>query len=434
MDYKECLEFLYEKLPMFSRVGPAALKPGLSNTLKLCAALDNPQYKFKSIHIAGTNGKGSVSHMMASILQSAGYKTGLYTSPHLVDFRERIRINGSMISEEKVIAFTEQMKELIEAEAFSFFELTVGMAFQYFATEQIDIAVIETGLGGRLDSTNVIQPELSVITNIGLEHTQLLGDTVAKIAFEKAGIIKPATPVVIGRTCPESKPVFVQKASEEDAPLVLAENSFHIEISQASPAMLILDAVNKKDGTVSTIEVDLAGLYQTENVRTVLCAIDKLNQLGWKILPAHVAAGLRNTMVNTGLRGRWELLRASPLLILDVAHNTDGINKLREQLETVAYRKLFIILGMSKEKDIQAILSLLPQKAVYGFTQAHIPRALEAGELANMAAEKNLGGHVFGDVNEAIETYLNQANEQDLIMVCGSVFVVGEVDRTRFAQ
>lgn len=434
MDYNECLEFLYAKLPMFSRIGPAALKPGLDNTLKICEVLHNPQHTFKSIHVAGTNGKGSVSHMIASILQTAGYKTGLYTSPHLVDFRERIRINGQMISRERVIGFTEQMTPFIESGDFSFFELTVGMAFQYFAEEEVDITVIETGLGGRLDSTNVILPELSIITNIGLDHTQLLGDTIERIAAEKAGIIKALVPVVIGKSHPESKPVFLNKARQEEAPIVFADEQYQIEVIHTAPNLLQIALHDSGRGKQKIISTSLAGLYQAENTRTVVTAIDMLTRLGWPISDEHTAEGITNTAANTGLQGRWELIHSNPFVILDVAHNTDGIKNILAQLKRIVYNNLFIVLGLSKEKDLQSILSMLPKEAQYGFTQAQIPRAVEADQLAKMAAEHALRGGVYADVNGALSELLAQAGEQDLVLVCGSVFVVGEVDRARFAQ
>lgn len=434
MDYNECLTYLLAKLPMFSRIGPAAMKPGLSNTLKMCAALDNPQERFKTIHVAGTNGKGSVSHMLASILQTAGYKTGLYTSPHLVDFRERIRINGKMISKEKVIGFTQQMKPMIDTADLSFFELTVGMAFQYFAEEKVDIAVIETGLGGRLDSTNVIQPLLSIITNIGLDHTELLGDTIEKIAAEKAGIIKHAVPVLIGKIQPESKPVFLKKAKQENAPITFAEDHYKVAVLKTAPNGLKIALNSQINGHTRIINVALTGLYQTENTRTVVAAIDLLRSLGWLVSDQHTAEGIENMVVNTGLHGRWEPIRSSPLLILDVAHNTDGITTLLDQLQQTNYKNLFIVLGMSKEKDVQSILTLLPKDALYGFTQANIPRAMEATKLAEMATEMSLRGSVYQDVNLAIAGILEQATTEDLVLVCGSIFVVGEVDRKRFAQ
>jgi len=413
---------------MFSRIGAAAYKADLSNTIQLCAALHNPQNKIKSIHVAGTNGKGSASHMLAAILQTAGYKTGLYTSPHLKDFRERIKINGEMISEEFVIGFTEKIKPLIEKIEPSFFEITVAMAFEYFAEHKVDIAVIETGLGGRLDSTNIISPELSVITNIGFDHMNLLGDTLEKIAIEKAGIIKNSTPVVIGEFLPETKPIFEKKANEKNAPVHFAslkrqttnwfweKNLLTVEVAE----------INKPDHKY--YQLDLPGIYQTKNLITVLEACTQLKQSGWKIDDASIKNALSNVKKLTGLHGRWDIIHYLPKVVLDVAHNTDGIKQLIQQVEVTDYKNLHIVFGIVKDKEVEKVLALLPEKAIYYFTKAQIPRALPEDVLAAKATTAGLKGKAYSEVNKALHAALNHADNDDLIIVCGSVFLVGEVN------
>ncbi len=434
MNYSECLDFLYNTLPMFSRTGHAALKEGLGNTEAICRFLNHPEREFRSIHVAGTNGKGSVSHMLASVLHTAGYSTGLYTSPHLTDFRERIRVNGAMISKEAVVDFTERSTPLIQAIEPSFFEITVGMAFAYFAAQKVDVAVIETGLGGRLDSTNVIVPELSVITNIGFDHMQILGDTLDKIAFEKAGIIKNRRPVVIGRACEISRRVFLEKAAAEEAPLVFAEEEATTLLLNNDASHIEVEITQRRSNRSLRLSSDLPGLYQQENIATACIAIRQLQQMGWKISEEQIKEGIGNTRKNTGLQGRWESIRNKPLLIADVAHNADGISNIIRQLERSPHDKLFIVLGVSKEKDTNAMLSLLPREATYGFTQAHIPRALDKSLLQTMALQHGLTGQLFSDVNDAIATFVSLASPKDLILICGSVFVVGEIDRERFCQ
>jgi dihydrofolate synthase/folylpolyglutamate synthase len=434
MDYSACLDYLYNHLPMFSRTGPAALKMDLSNTLAICEALGNPQNKFKSIHIAGTNGKGSVSHMLASVFQACGFKTGLYTSPHLTDFRERIKVNGCMIAEENVVAFTEAMIPLIEKISPSFFELTVGMAFQHFAEENVDIAIIETGLGGRLDSTNIINPELSIITNIGFDHVALLGATLEKIASEKAGIIKAGIPVVIGEQKPETAHVFRKKAEMMNTDIHFADHlidviSLHQDLDKIVVALLI-------NPTSQIIEItsDLAGIYQRENIKTVAAAITILRQRGWNLQDTAIQEGMSQVIQSTGLHGRWELLNSRPAVIADVAHNPDGIAKLLQQIEATKHQKLMLILGMSNDKDVTGILQLLPSNAYYCFTQASIPRAMHCSDLSNLAQQFGLKGRPFNNVNDALSHCMNYAKEEDLIVVCGSVFVVGEIDKSRFLQ
>ena len=439
MSYQDTIDYLYSRLPMFSRIGAAAIKNDLNNTNAICTFLGNPQYKFKTIHVAGTNGKGSTSHMLASIFQEAGYKTGLYTSPHLYDFRERIKVNGEMCNKEFVTHFTNKVKGLIEKIEPSFFEITVGMAFEYFAQQKCDIAIIETGLGGRLDSTNVIQPVLSIITNIGWDHMALLGNTLPEIAAEKAGIIKQDTPIVISEVIAETKKVFEQKANAVNAPLFFAEdlltsthfqnnwNSSLFEFNQ--PQIHLLDAPLFQKNF--TIECDLTGKYQSKNLKGVLVATQLLATMGWKLTASKIAKALMNVKKNTGLYGRWECIQENPKLVLDVAHNEPGMIALLEQLACIHYQQLHIITGMVKDKDIDAVLNLLPIDATYYFTQSHIPRALPAIELADKAAALNRKGDYFDDVNKAIVQANKNANPQDLILVIGSVFLVAEVDRDR---
>jgi len=434
MDYQSCIEYLYSKLPMFSRTGAAALKMDLSNTIALCAALGNPQQRFKTIHVAGTNGKGSVSHILASIMQEAGFKTGLYTSPHLKDFRERIRINGEMIPTGQVVEFTENITHLIEALEPSFFEVNVAMAFDHFAKEGVEVAIIETGLGGRLDSTNIIHPEMSIITNIGLDHVQLLGNTLGLIAGEKAGIIKANVPVVVGQTHVETATVFETKARQLDAPIVFADAIWKTAAQSISPGIISIALTCIKDGSTRKFNTDLTGFYQAENIRTVIAAVDLLINKGWKIKDDDIVKGIAYAKKNTGLHGRWEVINTIPLLILDVAHNTEGIKKVVQQINASAFEKLFIILGLSKDKDVEAVIAQLPQQAMYGFTQAQIPRALITEELEKMATTAGLRGQSYTDVNSAIEHTIKMAGDNDLVLVCGSIFVVGEVDREKWSQ
>lgn len=440
MSYQETIDYLYTRLPMFSRIGAAAIKPNLNNTIAICKLLDNPEKKIKTIHIAGTNGKGSTSHMLASIFQEAGYKTGLYTSPHLYDFRERIKVNGEMCSKEFVVEFTNRIKPFIEQVEPSFFEITVGMAFEYFEKEKVDIAIIETGLGGRLDSTNVITPELSIITNIGFDHMALLGNTIEAIASEKAGIIKKETPIIIGESTPASKNVFEEKAKNENAPLYFAEDflqhkSFQNNWSTAlfeftQPLIHLLDAPLFAKNF--TIESDLPGKYQSKNLKSVLVAAQLLSTMGWKLTATKVGKALLNIQKNTGLLGRWECIQTSPKVILDVAHNEHGIQALLEQLSSLHYNKLHIVTGMVKDKDIHAVLNLLPKEAEYYFTQSHIPRALPVNELVEQATKVGLNGLSFEDVNIALNEAIKNAKHNDLILVIGSIFLVAEVDRVQF--
>lgn len=425
--YEQTLEFLYARLPMFSRIGAAAYKPSLDNTLRICDFLGNPERKFKSVHIAGTNGKGSVSHMLAAIFQEAGYKTGLYTSPHLRDFRERIRINGQMIDPESIVRHTETLRTLINQIEPSFFELTVGMAFACFAEQEVDIAIIETGLGGRLDSTNVILPELSIITQIGMDHMNLLGDRIELIAGEKAGIIKPNIPVVLGEVLSETLPVFEQKARELQAPLYIAPHHWQATDWYWKTPHLFVEVEKKGYPDRHTIELDLGGLYQVKNLLTVLAACQLLQQSGWNLSPEVQQRALRQVKKLTGLHGRWEVIQQHPMVVLDVAHNEDGIHQLVEQIELTDYFNLHIVLGVVKDKDVDRVLYQLPRSAKYYFTQASIPRALDADTLRELAAGYNLEGGVYEHVNQALAAARQAAHTKDLIIVCGSVFLVGEL-------
>lgn len=428
LNYQQTIDYLFHRLPMFSRLGAAAYKSDLTNTIILCEAVGNPHLHFKSIHIAGTNGKGSTSHMLAAIFQTAGYKTGLYTSPHLKDFRERIKVNGEMVEESFVIDFTERIKPLIEDIEPSFFEITVAMAFSWFAQQKVDIAVVEVGLGGRLDSTNIITPELSVITNIGYDHTNMLGNTLEEIAGEKAGIIKPGIPVVIGETLPETKPVFEQKAKETGAPIYFANELRWIPEWKQEKQHLIITVGLKHTDERKDYQLELAGLYQIKNLLTVLEATYRLHLQGWKIDEKHIDEALLNVKKLTGLHGRWEVIHHHPFTVLDVGHNEDGIKQIVEQLEHCNFQKLHIVAGFVKDKDIAKLLSLLPKYAEYYFTKAQIPRALPESELADKAREFDLNGKTFHNVMDAFQNAIDHAHKDDMILVCGSVFVVGEVD------
>ena len=429
MNYSETIEYLYTRLPMFSRIGAPALKPGLENITRLCNSLGDPHTKFKSIHIAGTNGKGSVSHMLAAIFQTAGYKTGLHTSPHLYDFRERLKVNGEPAPEEFVTGFVEKIKPLIEEMVPSFFEISIAMTFDYFAQQNVDIAIIETGLGGRLDSTNILQPELSIITNIGQDHMQLLGNSPGEIAAEKAGIIKKNTPVVIGEAAPGIALVFEKFAREKNASITYAPDQFSIVDFHNRVHSIDVEVAKKNYMEHFKYEIDLPGIYQLKNLVTVLQATAVLNQMEWKLDNEYVRKALMNVRKLTGLHGRWEVIHEKPQVVLDVAHNEDGIRMVLQQMELLAPAEVHIILGMVKDKAIENILALLPASAKYYFTQAHVPRALPAEQLQQQAAAFYLMGDSYNDVNEALKTALNHAGESDLILVCGSVFLVAEVRR-----
>jgi len=412
---------------MFSRNGAKAYKADLKNTLALCNYLDRPQQKIKTVHIAGTNGKGSVSHMLAAIFQENGYKTGLYTSPHLKDFRERIKINGDMIGESFLIDFVEKTKAISEEIKPSFFELTFAMALDYFASQKVNVAIIETGLGGRLDSTNVITPLLSVITNISFDHMDILGDTLAKIAFEKAGIIKQNIPVVIGESIAETKTVFINKAKETHSSIFFAKEKFEILSSEYDVKYLQLEILDKKTEQKNNYRLDLNGIYQKKNILTVLTSIKLLKQ-DFLLKEEKIKSALAQVKKLTGLFGRWEVIHENPLVVLDVAHNEGGIKQLLRQISLIKYRNLHLVFGMVKDKDIQKVLEQFPKDAIYYFTKAQNPRALPEEELKEKANEYHLRGNTFPNVNEALKAALVNAFEEDLIVVCGSVFVIAEVE------
>ena len=428
MNYQQTIDYLFSQLPMFSRIGVAAFKKDLTNTIRLCEFLDNPQRKFKSIHIAGTNGKGSVSHMLAAILQTAGYKTGLYTSPHLKDFRERIKINGELVAERFVIDFTEKIKLLIEEIQPSFFEITVAMAFEYFAQQKVDIAVVEVGLGGRFDSTNIIVPEFSVITNIGWDHMNILGDSLEKIAFEKAGIIKEGVPVVVGEVLPETEPIFSQIVNEKKSSLSIASQKRQASDWNWEKNELIVHVSQEHKTDHKIYHLDLPGIYQIKNLLTVLETCTQLKQKGWKADDEIIQKALRQVKKLTGLHGRWEIIHHSPMVVLDVAHNIDGFHQLVQQVEVTEYRQFHCIIGMVKDKEADKVLSILPKEAVYYFTKAQIPRAMSEDELAVRANIAGLHGESFSEVNAAIRSALSKSHKDDLILICGSVFLVGEVN------
>ncbi len=429
MTYPETIEYLYAQLPMFSRIGAAAYKKDLHNTIELCAALGNPHSNFKSIHVAGTNGKGSTCHMLAAILQQSGYKTGLYTSPHVKQFGERIRVNGKMIDEHFVIDFVERTKTITEQIQPSFFELTVAMAFEYFSKEKVDIAIIETGLGGLLDSTNVISPILSIITNIGYDHTNILGNTLPEIAFQKAGIIKANTPVVIGEVQPETKNVFVKQANEKESPILFAQSRFFTEYIEPTGNLLFCNVKDNVTHTVEKLRLDLNGIYQAKNICTVLSAVDVLRKLGYTIPESDLHHALENVKELTGMRGRWDIVQLHPTIIQDVAHNTDGISQVIMQLNN-NYPKagLHFVLGFVKDKDVDHVLELFPKEARFYFTNAHIPRALPHQELRELAAAKGLTGDSFDNVNDAIAAAKSNAGPSDVIMICGSFFIIAEIN------
>lgn len=425
--YQQTLDYLYTRLPMFSRIGAAAIKADLTNTIALCQALGNPQQRFPSIHIAGTNGKGSTSHMLAAILQHAGYKTGLYTSPHLIDFRERIRISGAPVGKDFVVDFVASHKALIEQINPSFFEITVAMAFAAFADEAVDIAIIETGLGGRLDSTNVITPVLSIITNISLDHTDLLGNTISAIAREKAGIIKAGIPVVIGEYDTDAQPVFEATAQRLAASLYKGWEQWQVRStpSDGSNRQSFL-AVNPDNGTTLNAFTDLAGNYQQWNIATVLTAIDVLQEAGWAVDATSAARALNEVKRTTGLRGRWDVLRQQPLIIADVAHNPAGLRLAMKGWEAIQAKEKHIIIGFVKDKDIAGALALLPQDATYHFCAADTPRAMPAEALAEAAQASGLKGKFYPSVAEAAESARTQLSPADALLITGSFFVVGE--------
>ncbi len=407
MNYEQTLEFLYKALPMYQRVGAMAFKKDLSNTLKLCEVLGNPQDKFKSVHVAGTNGKGSSSHSIAAVLQQAGYKTALYTSPHLKSFTERIRINGNEVGPDAIVNFVADHRALIEEIQPSFFEMTVVMAFDNFAREEVDIAVIEVGLGGRLDSTNVITPEVGLITNIGLDHTDMLGETLAEIAIEKAGIIKKDVPIVIGATQNETKDIFSKIAIERET---------------------IIEFADQVGYDISRYDLDLKGSYQKKNIPGVLSVLSKLSNLGYNISPDDIKSGLKNVISLTGLKGRWQKLGEAPLVICDTGHNMDAFDLLMRQISDITFETLHMVMGFVNDKNISSLLEMLPSNAHMYFCKANVPRAMDLDSLR--AAAKSFFPHAtyISDVNQALNTARASAKPNDLIFVGGSTFVVAELD------
>ncbi|WP_452226109.1 bifunctional folylpolyglutamate synthase/dihydrofolate synthase [Lacinutrix cladophorae] len=404
MTYTDTVNWMFNQLPMYQKQGKKAYKEDLSNTLILAKHLKNPETKFKSVHVAGTNGKGSTSHMLASVLQEAGYKVGLYTSPHLKDFRERIKINGKEISKQFVLGFIKRNKTFLETNSLSFFEMTVGMAFDYFAKKKVDIAIIEVGLGGRLDSTNIIKPEVSVITNIGLDHTPFLGNTLHAIAKEKGGIIKKNIPVVVGETQKETKPVFNRLAAEISSPIFYADQ-------------LIKES----------LQSDLKGSYQEKNIKTVLQTINVLQTQHWKLSKENIQNGLLYVSKNTGLKGRWQVLQNNPKVICDTAHNKEGLTYVMQQLQEEPFNNLHIVFGVVSDKDLDSIIPFLPKKATYYFCKPNIPRGKNAEALCNYFRERGYVGSIYNSVNEAYKQALIFAKKEDLIYVGGSTFVVAEI-------
>lgn len=424
--YQKTLDYLYSQLPMFQRTGAAAFKKDLTNIRKLCEALGNPQEQFRSIHIAGTNGKGSVAYMLSAILQAHGYKTGLYVSPHYKDFRERIRINGTYVSRQFIIDFTQKIKPLAEGIQPSFFEMTVAMAFAYFAEQQVDVAVVEVGMGGRLDSTNMLTPVLSVITNIGYDHMQFLGDTLPLIAGEKAGIIKPGVPVVIGETHPETQSVFEQKATQEKAPIIFADQHFRAQVKASTLLQTTFDVYQNEQLRYADLQVNAYGDYQMKNVQAVLQAAELL-RAAFKLEDEKIRYGLEYLRALTRFVGRWQLLGEQPTVLCDSAHNEDGLRSAIQQLKKIPHHNLHIVFGVVQDKDVSRMLALLPREARYYFAKADIPRGLDAKQLQEKAKTFDLEGKTYTSVKNALRAAKRQATPDDLIFVGGSVFVVAEV-------
>jgi dihydrofolate synthase/folylpolyglutamate synthase len=426
MTYPQTLDYLFSRLPMFQRVGSVAYKANLDNTISICKALGNPEKKIKCIHVAGTNGKGSSSHMLAAILQQAGYKTGLYTSPHLIDFRERIKINGKLIPKQDVVKFVENYKTIFDDIEPSFFEWTVGLAFHYFAKQEVDVAIIEVGLGGRLDSTNVIKPQCCLITNIGFDHINLLGNTLPLIAAEKAGIIKEKVPVVISQTQLDVLSVFNAKAKSIKAPISFADKQFKVLSFAFQNQLLCVELVDKSTNKIKSYNLDLTGTYQIKNLQGVLACINILKQKGFLIEDENIIQGLQHVKKLTGLMGRWQIISENPIIIADTGHNEDGIKEVIKNLERYSYTKLHMIIGVVNDKDVNSILKLLPKDATYYFCKANIPRALPEKELFELANQHNLKGKKFNSVSMALSEAKKQAKSDDLIFIGGSTFTVAD--------
>ncbi len=430
MNYEETLRYLYDRLPMFQRIGAAAYKANLHNTIRLVQFLGKPHERLRFIHVAGTNGKGSVSHMLASILQAQGLKTGLFTSPHLKDFRERIKVDGKMVSRSWVTQFVQYFRKDFEALQPSFFEMTFGMALRYFKEQNCDIVVLETGMGGRLDSTNIVHPLVSVITNISIDHKEFLGNSLEMIAAEKAGIIKEGIPVVIGRHHPDTDDVFEYKAELEETRLVYAQDHYRIanySIAGSIRGKLIVDIERNGKLYLSDVRCPLTGSYQKENIVTVMAVVEELINSGYDIRKNHILKGINDVIKQTGLTGRYQVLGHSPLRICDTAHNPDGIKMVMEQLRGESFRKLHFVLGVVSDKDIREILKLFPKDAIYYFCKADIPRGLDAGILQEQASNYGLKGNVFNSVAEAYRTACLAADPEDLVFTGGSTFTVAEV-------
>lgn len=428
MTYKQTIDFLYSQLPAYHRIGKAAYKNDLENSLDLDNYFDHPHLKYRTIHVAGTNGKGSVSHMIASVLQEAGYRTGLYTSPHLKDFRERIKVDGEMITEDKVIAFVAEHKDIIESLKPSFFELTVAMAFDHFAACKVDIAVIEVGLGGKLDSTNIINPVLSVITNIGHDHMDILGDTFEKIASEKAGIIKKNVPVVISESQPETKQVFILQAAESHSAISFADEQYLCHLEESAKPTGERKYILKDTSTKQILEGEtvLGGDYQSENIQAVFCVFDTLKNT-FKYSGKNITDGIRNVVLNTGLKGRWQILSSEPLTICDTGHNKEGLEYVLNQIKRIPKTQLHMIIGFVNDKDLNSVLPLFPKDAIYYFTRASISRALNEIILRTEAAKHGLIGECFSDVKSALARARKNAAPSDMIFIGGSTFIVAEV-------
>ena len=428
MTYQACIDYLYQQLPMFQRIGNAAFKKSLHNTLVLCEALGNPQHTLSFVHVAGTNGKGSSSHMLAAALQEGGYKIGLYTSPHLKSFTERIKINGVEIPEAYVVTFVEQHRGLFDDLKPSFFEVTVAMAFRYFADQHVDLAVVEVGLGGRLDSTNILTPLVSLITNIGLDHQALLGDDLQSIAREKAGIIKPGIPAVITSTQNQVAAIFLNKAAEGKSALSFADQQYRIELRETDPYYQTVDVYRQEALYLPQLKLDLPGDYQRLNLPGVLKVLELLSEKGFALSVSTLREGLGQVRKHTNLKGRWQVLREKPLTICDTGHNADGIALVVGQLERLSYRSLHFVFGAVKDKDISGILALLPPHYTYYFCQPALPRALPVGELAQMAQEAGLHGNTYLQVQEAYDAARAQASAEDVIFIGGSTFVVAGIE------
>ncbi len=430
MTYAETLDYLYRQLPMFQRVGAAAYKPGLDTTWRLAAALGHPERQFRSVHVAGTNGKGSSSNLLAAVLQAAGYKVGLYTSPHLREFTERIKINGQDVPPDYLVAWVARWRPLFETLQPSFFEMCVALAFSYFAEENVDVAIVEVGLGGQLDSTNIIRPLVSLITNISYDHQSLLGDTLPQIAAEKAGIIKPGIPAIISQTQPEVRGVFEQKAAAEQAPLLFADQHYHAELLR-TPApdedFQQLSITHDGQPLLDNLALGLVGDYQRLNLPGLLATLDELRRQGFNIPESAVREGLRDVTRLTGFRGRWTILSRRPLMICDTGHNEAGIQFIVAQLARLPRQRLHFVLGVVNDKDVSKMLTLLPTEAIYYFCQANIPRALPAAELAERAAAAGLRGAVHGPVTAAVAAARAAAGPDDVVFIGGSTFVVAEV-------